>query len=156
MEIIKKHIAYNHSRRYGRVRYIVIHDTGNTRKGAGALNHFLYFNGGNRRSSAHYFVDDKMIIETVPINRTAWHVGDGRGKYGIRNDNSIGIEICVNQDSDYRVAFEKTVDLTKYLMKKLGIPKERVVRHYDASRKICPRSVSADGWALWEEFKKLL
>lgn len=156
MEIIKKHIIYNHSRRYGKILYIVIHDTGNSRRGAGALNHYLYFNGGVRWSSAHYFIDDKMIVETVPINRAAWHVGDGKGKYGVKNDNSVGIEICINQDSDYKLAFDKTVELTRYLMKKLGIPHDRIIRHYDASRKICPMSMSANNWKLWEDFKKAL
>lgn len=65
-----------------------------------------------------------------------WQVGDGKGIYGITNQNSIGIEICVNANGDYNKAFNKTVELIKYLMGELGIPAERVVRHYDASGKI--------------------
>jgi N-acetylmuramoyl-L-alanine amidase CwlA len=37
----------------------------------------------------------------------------------------------------------KTIALTKYLMKKFNIPKDRVVRHYDISGKLCPGVV---GW----------
>lgn len=82
-----------------------------------------------------------------------WHVGDGKGKYGITNSNSIGIEICVNVDGDYNKAFAKAVELTKYLMKELNISAERVVRHYDASRKKCPASMNEEKW---REFKGLL
>ena len=83
-----------------------------------------------------------------------WQVGDGKGKYGITNQNSIGIEICINADGNYDMAFLNAVELTKHLMKRLGIPSERVVRHYDASRKNCPASMSANSWAKWKEFKE--
>ena len=49
-----KQIAYNITRRTNTIEYIVIHDTGNTSKGANAEAHFNYFNGGNRNSSADF------------------------------------------------------------------------------------------------------
>ena len=52
MRINKKQIAYNKTARNQKPIYIVIHDTGNTGKGANANAHFNYFNGGNRNSSA--------------------------------------------------------------------------------------------------------
>ena len=85
-----------------------------------------------------------------------WHCGDGKGKYGITNSNSVGIEICINSDGNYNIAFQNAAELTKYLMKELNIPLEKVVRHYDASRKNCPASMSKNGWALWNTFKKRL
>lgn len=155
--INKKLIKYNYSSRNNTaIKYIVIHDTGNPSKGAGADNHYRYFNGGNRNASAHYFVDDKEAIQTVEDTNASWHCGDGKGKYGITNQNSIGIEICINSDGDYEKAVAKTVELTKHLMKKHNIPPDKVVRHYDASRKICPRSMSANNWSKWNEFKKKL
>lgn len=157
MEIIKKQIAYNTSKRKSAIKYIAIHDTGNKSKGANADAHFKYFNGGNRNSSADFFVDDKKILQINDYMKYAtWQVGDGKGKYGITNQNSIGIEICVNADGDYGKAFKNAVELTKYLMKELGIPADRVVRHYDASRKNCPASMSQNNWAKWQEFKKLI
>ena len=51
MEINKKQIAYNRTARSQKPIYIVIHDTGNTGKGANANAHFNYFNGGNRNAS---------------------------------------------------------------------------------------------------------
>ena len=147
-------IAYNRTARTQKPMYIVIHDTGNTGRGADAESHFKYFNGGNRGASADFFIDDKQALQVNDYNKYyTWHCGDGRGKYGITNANSVGIEICVNSDGDYKKAVENTVRLTKRLMAELNISADHVVRHYDASRKNCPASMSANGWALWEDFK---
>lgn len=155
MNIVRKQIAYNISKRTSDIEYIVIHDTGNKNKGADSEAHFKYYNGGNRNSSADAFVDDKqcLILNDYKVNYT-WHCGDGKGKYGITNGNSIGIEICVNADGNYTKAYNNAVELTKQLMKELNIPIDRVVRHYDASRKSCPASMKDNNWELWNNFKK--
>ena len=85
-----------------------------------------------------------------------WHCGDGRGKYGITNRNSVGIEFCINVDSDRDKTLERTAQLVRELMQQLNIPIDRVVRHYDASRKNCPQSMSGNGWAQWYKFKEKL
>ena len=157
MNIIKKQIAHNRKPRTQTIQYIVIHDTGNKGKGANASAHFNYFNGGERSASADFFVDSTQIMQVNDYKKYyTYQCGDGKGKYGITNSNSIGIEICVNSDGDYQKAYAKAVELTKYLMKELNIPITRVVRHYDASRKNCPASMAYNNWALWNEFKKLL
>lgn len=157
LPITKKLISYNFSsRNKQRILYIVIHDTGNPRAGANAEAHFRYFNGGNRGASAHYFVDDGAIIQTVEDYIASWHCGDGQGKYGITNQNSIGVEICINEDGDFETAVANTLDLTKHLMEKYSVPIDRVVRHFDASRKTCPGSMSTDNWARWQDFKRTL
>ncbi|SMB89114.1 N-acetylmuramoyl-L-alanine amidase [Desulfonispora thiosulfatigenes DSM 11270] len=152
-KIIKKLIKYNFSTG-NKPEYLVIHDTGNRRKGANALAHFNYFNGGNRGASAHYFVDDKEIIQVVEDCNAAWHCGDGKGKYGITNYNSLGIEICLNSDGDYEQTLKNALVLINSLQDKHGISNEKVVRHFDASRKICPGSMSTENWRKWHEFKK--
>lgn len=157
LNIEKKQIAYNKVNRTTAIKYIVIHDTGNKSKGANADAHFNYFNGGNRNSSADFFVDDTKILQVNDYTKYyTWQVGDGKGKYGVTNANSIGVEICVNADGDYEKAFTNAVELTKYLMKELNIPIERVVRHYDASRKNCPASMNINGWYKWSVFKQSL
>ncbi len=134
---------------------IVVHDTGNTDKGADAERHYQYFNGGNRDSSADVFVDDRQAIKVNDWNKYyTWHCGDGHGKYGITNGNSVGVEMCINSDGDYDRAFKRTVEVVKELMQTLGVDADHVVRHYDASRKDCPMSMSGNGWARWNEFKK--
>jgi len=157
LKINSKQINYNRTpliRTANNIQYIVIHDTANFSKGAGAEMHFNYFNGGNKNASADFFVDDKQTLQINDYFKFyTWAVGDGHSRYGISNRNSVSIEICVNPDSNYDVAFEKTIELTKHLMNALNVPAERVVRHYDASRKPCPISMMQNNWARWERFK---
>jgi N-acetylmuramoyl-L-alanine amidase CwlA len=50
-----------------------------------------------------------------------------------------------------------TIELVQYLMKKYNIPIDRVVRHYDASRKNCPAQFNLDKkWTRWFAFKAKL
>lgn len=153
-----KQIAYNRSSRNGEgIKYIVIHDTGNSASGANANAHYKYFNGGDRSSSADFFVDDTQVLCVNDYYKYyTWHCGDGHGKYGITNRNSIGIEICINSDGNRDVAITKTISLVKELMEELNIPIDRVVRHYDASRKNCPASMNKNNWSEWFEFKRRL
>lgn len=143
-----------YSRRGNSIRYLVIHDTGNPNRGAGALNHRNYVENNKRGASAHYFVDDKVIVQFVGDSLSAGSVGDGKGKYGITNANSLSIEMCINSDADYAKTYKNTVELTKNLMKKFNIPIERVVRHYDASRKSCPNHMRQNNWSKWWKFKE--
>lgn len=136
------------------IKYLVIHDTGNLNKGAGALNHRNYVENNSRGASAHYFVDDKVIVQYVGDLMAAGSVGDGRGRYGITNSNSLSIEMCINSDGNYLKMYKNTVELTKNLMKKFNIPWDRVVRHYDASRKNCPGHMSKNNWEKWWKFKE--
>lgn len=151
-------IKYNRSNRGGTpIRYIVVHDTGNPSRGANATAHYNYFNGGDRSSSADFFVDDTQVLCVNDYYKYyTWHCGDGRGKYGITNRNSVGIEFCINVDSDRDKTLERTAQLVRELMQELNIPIERVIRHYDASRKNCPQSMSKNGWAQWYKFKEKL
>ncbi|MDO5028854.1 MAG: peptidoglycan recognition family protein [Bacillota bacterium] len=154
MIINKLPIKNNYTKKATKKTYIIIHDTGNPSPGAGAYNHYLYFNGEDRQASAHYFVDDHNIIETVDPHLVAWHCGDGRGRYGITNTNSIGIEICINPESDYKMAKAQTIELIRFLMMTYNIPKKNVKRHYDASRKPCPATMAKDDWREWKDFWK--
>lgn len=151
-------IKYNRSNRGGTpIKYIVVHDTGNPSRGANATAHYNYFNGGDRSSSADFFVDDTQVLCVNDYYKFyTWHCGDGHGKYGITNRNSVGIEFCINVDSDRDKTLERTAQLVRELMQQLNIPIDRVVRHYDASRKNCPQSMSKNGWAAWYEFKEKL
>lgn len=153
---IQKMISkYNNSSRGGqRIKYLVFHYTGN--KGDTAENNAKYFNKGNQGASAHYFVSDEQIYQVVEDDRAAWSVGDGNGKYGITNSNSINIEMCCWTDGTVSEKTENNaLELGKYLMKKHGISIENVVRHYDASRKICP-NWSDNNWSRWIDFKNKL
>jgi hypothetical protein len=134
--------------------YIVVHDTGNgTDSDEGNAN---YFCTGNRDASAHYFVDDDSITQVVQDDDCSWHCGDGHGAYGITNRNSIGIEMCRVNGVVTPATEANTIELVKLLMAKYNVPVEKVVRHYDASRKNCPGSFSSNNWARWWTFKDKL
>ena len=135
--------------------YITIHETANTNKGANAQAHAnLQSKGNSRTASWHYQVDDKEIIQSYPDNVRCWHAGDGNGK---GNSQSIGIEICVNEDGDFKKAVKNAVDLVKRLMKKHNIPVANVVQHNNWSGKNCPRYLRNGSKGIdWNEFIKLV
>ncbi len=154
MKINEKLVKYNFSSRKGeKIKYITVHDTGNPNKGADAEAHFKLHDRADRGASAHYFVDDKQILRIIRDEDKSWHCGDGKGKYGITNENSIGIEMCINSDGDFNKTYQNTLDLVKHLMGKYNILIDRVVRHYDASRKSCPNNWSKNNWDKWNKFK---
>lgn len=147
-------IKYNITPRKEQIKYIVIHDTGNTNNGADAMAHFNYFNSGNRNSSADYFIDSENILIVNDYKKYyTWHCGDGNGKNGITNKNSVGIEMCVNSDGDYEKAFKNLISHTAFLAKELNIDPDNILRHFDVSGKICPFSMSGNKWEKWTEFK---
>lgn len=132
--------------------YVVIHETDNWSKGADAKAHATAMKNGNLAGTVHYYVDSRSIYQTLAHEDGAWAVGDGGGKYGITNRNSINIEICVNPESDYYEAVDKAEQLAAYLLKQYEWTTDRLKRHYDASRKHCPRRIQDE--SLWPEFKR--
>ena len=132
--------------------YVVIHETDNWSKGAGAKAHATAMKNGNLAGTVHYYVDSTSIYQTLDHKDGAYAVGDGGGRYGITNRNSINIEICVNPESDYYKAVDKAEQLAASLLKQYGWGTDRLKRHYDASRKHCPRRIQDEG--LWPEFKR--
>lgn len=136
------------------IEYIVIHDTGN--KKDSDEGNAKYFSEDKRGASAHYFVDDDSITQVVEDEDIAWHVGDGKGAFGITNKNSLGIEMCRVNSTVTTTTEANTIELVKSLMKKYNVPIERVVRHYDASRKPCPVSFQDNNWDRWNKFKRKL
>ena len=155
LPITRKISKYNYSSRKGNsIKYIVLHYTGN--KQDSALGNANYFNGGDRNASAHYFVDNNSIYQVVEDSNAAWSVGDGYGRYGITNYNSINIEMCTSGGYNVSEHTENNaVELVKTLMAKYGVSIDRVVRHYDASRKVCP-NWSDNNWSRWSNFKNKL
>ena len=162
MEFIYKPISnkrqIGRSRKASEIKFIVIHYTGNYSVGADAEAHYKYLQRATRYGSAHYYVDDRQIIQTIGDSRVAWAVGDnqGKGRYlnGCTNNNSISIEMCVNADADQKKTYKNVLELTKNLMAKFKVPVERVCRHYDVSRKDCPHNFRANNWAMWWQFKE--
>lgn len=151
IEVKRDYITRNYNSYRKDIEYIVVHDTDNRDKGADAEMHTKYYQTNTRGASAHYTVDDGIIINNVREEHSAYHCGDGHGRNGITNSNSIGIEMCVNSDGDYDKTFKNTQTLVKHLMEKYDVPFDKVVMHRDASGKGCSRKMIEED--LWKTFK---
>src|SRR5699024_3869142 len=132
---------------------IVVHQTANTSKGANAEMHGrLQANGNSRQASWHYQVDDKEAVQSFKDTAQCWHAGNAN-----YNKKSIGVEICVNSDGNYKKAVANAIELVKHLMTKHNIPAKNVIRHHDASGKHCPREIMNGKEAItWNNFKAQL
>ena len=96
-------------------------------------------------ASAHYFVDDVTpeIYQSVAEGDTAWHAGDWQ-----MNCRAIGIEVVSAGEDFSATEVEKLGWLVRKLMAKYGIGASGVIRHYDATGKLCPAPyVAASTWA---------
>lgn len=136
--------------------YIVVHETDNYANGAGAQRHAEAQKNGNLDTSVHYYSGSDGVYQAAEHCDGTFSVGkEYGGNHSVKdanNRNSINIEICVNPDGDYNVARANAIELVKYLIQTTGIPAERVIRHYDAKGKYCPRKM-LDNPSLWEDFK---
>lgn len=144
------------SRRPSDICYLVIHFTAND--GDSAKNNADYFAREAPGASAHFFVDEREIWQSVKEKDIAWHCGT-RGMYFhpyCRNANSLGVELCSRKRGEKYYFAPETVknaqQFVRSLMKRYGIPTENVVRHYDVTHKNCPAPFVEDAGA-WQRFK---
>ena len=174
IDIIKNLTNRNYSTRTDRkIEYLVIHYYGAF--GSAEAN-TRYFKDVYRGSSAHYFIDEKGIWQSVEDKNDAWHCGGsgvGLLKGICKNANSLGIELRPNKidrgstsSSDLDWYFEPEVldiaiPFIQQKMEEYGLGIERVVRHGDVTGKLCPRPFIGDdgntyynesGNQLWAEF----
>lgn len=137
--------------------YIVIHETDNYAKGAGARRHAEAQFLGHLSTSVQYYSGSDGIYQAAEHTDGTYSIGiEYGGNHAVRdanNRNTINIEICVNSDGDYETARANAIALVKYLMEETGIPADRVIRHFDAKGKYCPRKMM-DSPVLWEDFRK--
>lgn len=142
-----------------KLKGIVIHWTANTNRGANALANRNYFNSTNVSASAHYVVDDRQIIQCIPDDEVAWHVG--AKKYTSLGETLrqipyspnyflLGIEMCVNSDGDWGKTYRNTVELVAQLIRQHKLTLQQVYRHYDITGKECPKMMIAE--CEWRKF----
>ena len=135
-----------------KIQYIVIHNTANEQSSAQNERDYLVNENNTASTSFNIVVDDKEIIEAIPVTEVAFHAGTSEG-----NQKGIGIEIC--ESGNYQVAEANAAKLTAYLLKKYHLPIEAVKTHHDFSGKDCPRKI-LDHWqhfleAVEENYKSL-
>ena len=121
---------------------ITVHNTWND---ASADNEVKYMIGNNKKVSFHIAVDDKEAVQGIPLDRNAWHAGDGNGK---GNRSSIGVEICHSKSGGERFAKAErnAAELIAGMLKERGWGIDRVKKHQDWSGKYCPHRTLDLGW----------
>lgn len=110
-----------------RIRGIVIHTAENTEILRGAMNVAAWFTHPTARVSAHYAVDNTLIVRCIPEGDTAWHASDV-------NAATVGIELqgkasqnIADWDDDYsRAVLANAAALAADLCHRHGIPVHRV------------------------------
>ena len=136
------------------IEYIVVHYTANT--GDTAQNNLDYFARTKTGTSAHYFVDENEICQSVQDTDVAWHCGSKNPRHPYcRNANSIGVEMCNSVGSVPEAVRARTAAFVRQKMKEYGIDSSHVLRHYDVTGKRCP-APWVDNPEEWMEFKKML
>ena len=152
MNYRQDHIPKSANRRPGRAmkpQYLTIHSTGNPSSTARNERGWLTNPSNNRTASWHIVVDEREAIEAIPLNEVAFHAGTAAG-----NNTSIGLEICESGNREKTLAH--AAEVAASILKKYGWGVDRLRRHYDWSKKNCPRILSANNWAGWNDFKKLV
>lgn len=121
---------------------IVVHNTAND---ASANNEISYMRTNNNETSFHFAIDDKEVVQGIPLNRNAWHAGDGHGK---GNMEGIAIEICYSKSGGDRFikAEQNAAKFIAQLLKERGWGVDKVTKHQDYSSKYCPHRTLDMGW----------
>lgn len=145
-------------RKLGTVLFIVSHDTGNP--GTSASQNRNYFNNQQPSASAHTFIDDKTILEIIPLDEVAFHVQYGitedNRRYGANaNDASIGVELCYGGSINFQQAYSRYVWYHAYLCSRFGLnPDKQIIGHYtlDPARRTDPINSFSQYGISWAQF----
>ena len=119
--------------------WATVHNSGSGK--ATAQNLSDYINRLNSYKSWHISIDEKTIIQQLPLNEAGWHSGDGPTGKG--NRTSIGIEVCEREGAN-RVAILFIIDI----LRTLNLPITRVTTHQNWSGKYCPSQILP----IWNKF----
>lgn len=140
------------------VQFIVSHDTGNP--GSTAYGNRNYFQNTQPSASAHTFIDDRYILEIIPLNEKAWHV-----RYNVSTDNqrfgddandaAIGVELCWGGEIDFNKAYDRYTWYHAYLCDRFNLnPQKHIIAHskLDPARRTDPQNALHRYGISWEKF----
>ena len=130
--------------------FLVIHNTYNDASADGEIKYMI---SNNTPTSYHFAIDNKEVVQGIPLNRNAWHAGDGVNGDG--NRKGIGIEICYSRSGGgkFLEAEKLAAKFVAQLLQEYGWGINRVKKHQDFSRKYCPHRTLDTGW---ERFLKMI
>lgn len=122
---------------------ICVHNTANDASADGEIS---YMTSNALQTSFHIAIDDFEAVQGIPLDRNAWHAGDG--PVGTGNRRYIAIEICYSKSGGEK--FDKAEDnaaqLIAKLLKDLNLGIGQVKKHQDFSGKYCPHRTLDLGW----------
>ena len=148
---IQRLLPANDHRTYGKMdwEYVTIHNTANRMP---AKNEVSYVHSKQGEVTYHFAIDDKECIQLLPLTKTAWHAGDGRGS---GNMKSVAIEICYSLDKGdkrYPIAEDNAAHKAAELLYSKGFGVDRLRKHQDWSGKYCPhRLLDNNGWNAFKQ-----
>ena len=124
--------------------FVVVHNTAND---ASAENEVKYMISNDNQVSFHFAVDDKEVIQGLPLDRNAWACSDGANGNG--NRKGIQVEICYSKSGGARfdTAENNAARFIAQLLKERGWGVDKVKKHQDFSNKYCPHRTLDIGWA---------
>ena len=70
------------------------------------------------------------------------------------NNNSIGIESCITENTDIYYTWQKTAKLVAYLLDNNNLTLDDVKQHHYFSGKNCPQTIRMNGF--WDHFMELV
>ncbi len=160
------------------VKWIVIHEAGNSSVNAGCDNHLSYLKNltisnlstynsniakgvsgytGLTYISFNWFVQGRNLTtgelakcyNLVPDEEIAWCNADGSTPEG-GNMKGISIEIADSVSYDYEDGLDQAIKLVAFLMNKHGLGRENILTHQDCySAKTCPYQLITNGRVDW-------
>lgn len=127
-------------------QYLTIHSTANLKSTSQNERDWLNNNSNKTTTGFHIAVDDKEAIECIPLDVKAHHAGNSIG-----NNTSLGLEIC--ESGDRKKTLDNAVKVTVKILRQFGWGVDKLRRHYDWSKKNCPRILNYNDWEGWDKFK---
>lgn len=118
----------------------------NTATSASAKDEIRYMHRNDSPVSYHYAVDEKEAIQGLPLDKNAWHAGDGF--YGTGNRKYLSIEIC-RSTADYPLFLRAQANAAKLVARLLferNLDTASVKKHCDFRATSCPHRTLEYGW----------
>lgn len=156
--VLKSRLLLSNSpKRVGKMvpKWITIHETSLGTEVRPADRNFRWYYKllHNETSIGYHFLvqanygEKPVVYQFLETSVATHHTGNAMG-----NEESIGIERLVNEDTDFEVAIMTQAKLTASLMYIYHIPIEHVVPHKYWSGKECPARLLAGMYGGWQGF----
>lgn len=125
-------------------KYITIHNTGGANVKADNYRCSQLDVTQDKETSWHFTVDEKEVIQHIPLNEVAWHAGNQTGNY-----NSFAVEVCEREGAE-----EVAIKFIAELLTALEWDTTHIKTHKYWSGKQCPHLILPHLTQFIDEVKK--